>query len=213
MTRRLLNLLTLLSLLLCSTAAALWLWGGLRPVTGWRYLGLLDADVEVESSRGVLRVTTTLWNRPQFLPVTTDPPGALPAPGRTVSISLASPDGAIHTTASALHFGPVFRWRRGGVAWEEFYSTHPPGAQRREAAGLRRPPPVLVQWHRMVVPLAYLVALFAVLPTADGWRRLRQRRRRLRTHKGLCVVCGYDLRASRDRCPECGATAAERRPR
>ena len=34
----------------------------------------------------------------------------------------------------------------------------------------------------------------------------RMRRRRQRMAGGLCVVCGYDVRASVGRCPECGTT-------
>jgi hypothetical protein len=47
---------------------------------------------------------------------------------------------------------------------------------------------------------------FAFLPVC--WFSVRApavlRRRHRRSH-GLCTACGYDLRASPDRCPECGA--------
>ncbi len=50
--------------------------------------------------------------------------------------------------------------------------------------------------HLSIVALFFAVALiYGVLP---GARRIRRKR------KGLCLKCGYDLRASKDRCPECG---------
>jgi hypothetical protein len=50
---------------------------------------------------------------------------------------------------------------------------------------------------------SHLACLFALLPSAWVVMTVR-RRRRLQLLSGHCRKCGYDLRASTDRCPECG---------
>jgi hypothetical protein len=54
------------------------------------------------------------------------------------------------------------------------------------------------------IPLWPAVFLSAAFPTWVWLRRRRQRLAKRWVERGLCVACGYDLRASPDRCPECG---------
>ena len=56
-------------------------------------------------------------------------------------------------------------------------------------------------WWTLQMPHWPVAALGAVLPVM--WVRWRRAARR-RAAVGLCRRCGYDLRASTDRCPECG---------
>jgi hypothetical protein len=37
------------------------------------------------------------------------------------------------------------------------------------------------------------------------WIIRAYRRDKKRVREGLCLTCGFDLRESRDRCPECGS--------
>ncbi len=75
--------------------------------------------------------------------------------------------------------------------------------------GFRVPPMIRPQLgggmprgHFFLIPFWIPTLLFAVV----FWRSFStiDRRRRKRKKLGLCLKCGYDLRASKERCPECG---------
>ncbi len=54
---------------------------------------------------------------------------------------------------------------------------------------------------QVIVPLWALAVPLALPGGLWAWHRRRLRRQR---RAGLCLNCGYDLRATPDRCPECG---------
>ena len=58
-------------------------------------------------------------------------------------------------------------------------------------------------WYWDYRPLVPILVFGIILGLC---RPLYHHRRRKRKKLGLCVKCGYDLRASKDRCPECGET-------
>ena len=60
-------------------------------------------------------------------------------------------------------------------------------------------------------PLWLPFCIFAILPTTIIARWVAVRLPRLwRTPAGRCAACGYDLRATPGRCPECGTTATKK---
>jgi hypothetical protein len=104
------------------------------------------------------------------------------------------------------------RFRRTGVWWERERRNHdhvrPAG---RLGFYYESGQDGTSPWRFVTAPCWAFAAPFAVMPMWVAARRYALRRRK---RAGRCVVCGYDLRASPDRCPECGrpatATAATR---
>lgn len=76
-----------------------------------------------------------------------------------------------------------------GLSWRRYYQDYGSEYVSRR------------QWS---APLWLIAALAALPPLQWAAIHLRQRRQCLRRRLGLCVRCGYDLRATAERCPECG---------
>ncbi|MDB5329040.1 MAG: hypothetical protein JWP03_191 [Phycisphaerales bacterium] len=195
MRRRVLMLVSALSLLLCVATVALW-------AHGYR-----TTDALVWGRAGHLYCVYSVWGRIYFCRVNGWPN---PEPLRWRSGPLA--------------------WSE---IWRSMWEPLPPG-QWKEGYGLRTffssghintdihgnnqwlPPegishPVFPWGQRAVtyrtigIECWLLSAIFSILPMgvfAQKARRLFAAKRRSRI--GYCRSCGYDLRASPDRCPECG---------
>jgi hypothetical protein len=86
--------------------------------------------------------------------------------------------------------GAVVDWRHGGVVVVTWDSGELKGS---------------IPTALIVLPHWLLAASAGILPLARWALAVHRRvRRARRVAAGLCLVCGYDLRGSPDRCPECG---------
>jgi hypothetical protein len=107
-----------------------------------------------------------------------------------------------------------------GAEFGPYYKSGPPGQvfrdprswlQRRGFGIGQRTPAAAVgsSSYFVCLPNWFVVVLAAILPALRLRTALRTRRRHC---SGLCRVCGYDLRATPNRCPECGTCAASLAP-
>ena len=86
--------------------------------------------------------------------------------------------------------------RRFGADVGRYYRTWLPYMRTKQVV-----PSHMALETQWTVPLWLLVPVFAILPIRYAVLQQRETRRNA---TAVCVRCGYDLRASRNRCPECG---------
>lgn len=183
MIRRLFNFGSRISLLLCIGMAALWT----RSYRVGDALGKSTParDIEIISRGGELMYYDQI-NPPELSSRFPSDPGASPARwSYGASDTLPRPDTDDQTWLN----------RRGiSIEWRE----------RSPAMGVFSAKPLYESITRIVVPHWLVAIALAVLPTI--WLAIRLRDRRLR--RSCCPSCGYDLRGSSGRCPECGTPIA-----
>jgi hypothetical protein len=107
--------------------------------------------------------------------------------------------------------GTVRRFHLTSPKWPPFLLAEGVGtmfAQPVDASG-KKTELYLGRWLLARSASSWLFVVALAVPSAwivtDAVRRLRRK-------EGHCVECGYDLRASGDRCPECGTLRADAEP-
>ena len=166
MTRRLLNLLTVLSLLLCAAVCVLWARSYSRSdLLVWTFR---RSDAFVWTAPGVIRVE---YRRALFAD---DPPNV----DQGLDYSVREPMKFERMPGSNLYCVGQVAFVTG-ERWSDYH-------------------------YALFLPGWFAFALTASL-SAIGMARFARRQQHPTTH---CQRCGYDLRATPDRCPECDTIAA-----
>jgi hypothetical protein len=198
MIRRLFTFLSALSLLLCVAMVVLWVRGTRRADT-WD-VGYFQPHPSPEYAGYVNGKKLLIVHYGGRLFVARQEVTCIGRPGEPL---LAGPG---HNGERWVH-EEVERPEAESTVGQEVWFDKPP------------PPPILagVRWlaesppapASIEVPDATMCLTFAMLPSTFALRSVvRRRRRNARRRRAECPLCGYDLRASPGRCPECGAVPA-----
>lgn len=191
MKRRLLTILTVLSLIFCAGTVAFWLRGYfVADVVGY---GDSHTAGELTSHNGFL----VLWRWQSI-----DPLGLPAAVPRGLHYNTTDPEQPFYYVLPGAYVtqvvGPHRIWwlglRQIGVRYLIFAEPSIPRLNQIEI---------------LHIPCWLILTIGALWPAGRYLWRYLQHRRRLRHlarcfRLGVCATCGYDLRASPERCPECG---------
>jgi hypothetical protein len=177
MRRKLLNVATVLSLLLLCAVTVLWV------RSYW------VADAAIHWSPVGVPISHRFWSTNGYLGlVRLDPPaGSSEPPPMRGWFFWSGPAGANQASQFASRF-PRDSYRLFGVMYRDVIYPGPFPPMRERA---------------LMIPYWLLLAALGALPLARLLSRAR-RRRAARAAAGLCLICGYDLRATPGRCPKCG---------
>ena len=179
----------LVSLALAMLATIGWIASYAYPTTSTLVKARPDRTIFVASRQGVVSV----WTQQ----ITPPPPAGcmvkLTSP-YMLSVTRVEPRGG-GSSMYSMTFNPY--WARPDLSWGTAQNgrgtVYIAGTPYNFTLGVWQ---LYVSWRVIVIVLLIGPALRL------AWWRIRRRR----VTAGKCVVCGYDLRATPDRCPECGAT-------
>jgi hypothetical protein len=197
MTRRLFTLAALLSLALCLATAVLWV----HPVSFqfWTSRGLF----EIASAGGQIRLDNVPQRQLEWKPIqraileTNEKQRQLNEHGERMSRESREHPWWWNTRAAEV--------RKQDDLVSRFFA-----GVRLVRQWEKRPRTPLVRYSvsakwatatTLALPLSWLVSAVLTARRNTRWRR-----------NGLCPTCGYDLQATPQQCPECGAVPAEAKP-
>jgi hypothetical protein len=191
MRRRILHTLGMVSSLLCIVAGFMWV----RSRGHAEGIGVSThvADYLLVSHLGLVQIERVVDCDPAHLAAL-----SLPHSHRRDPI-----DRPLFTTFSGANPGPELFWNPYiGMGWHH-------GKLGFEVAGYQAANPTYnpQRFVWLNIPYWALIGVFALFPARRMfvWTQMAGRMRR-----GECIACGYNLRASPDRCPECGTVVLPR---